>query len=37
MNPRAFDSMPKVAASPAILYNSKSGFAFTLAKIEKYH
>ena len=28
--------MPKVAASPAILYNGKSGFAFALPKIEKY-
>ena len=31
-----FGSMPKVVASAAMLYDSKSGFAFPLAKIEKY-
>ncbi len=36
LDPKFFGSMPKVAATAAMLYNSKSGFAFPLAKVEKH-
>lgn len=36
LDPKFFGSMPNAIASAAMLYNSKSGFAFPLGKIEKY-
>lgn len=36
LDPKFSSSIPNVIASAAMLHNSKSGFAFPLAKIEKY-
>ena len=36
INPRAFESFGKSIATAAVLYDGKDGFAFPLAKVEKY-
>ena len=36
VNPKAFESFGKSIATAAVLYDGNDGFAFPLAKVEKY-